>query len=1127
MSGKETSTWIAVAKVADLAPESARVVRAAGLELALLCTADGIVAMDNACPHSGGPLGEGRVQGQTVTCPLHGWHFDTRTGRCLTEKRPPQRLYPTRIEQDQVWVEVPMPSTNVTSTATAEGAAATRPTDDTSKKSRVEIWKAAKHGLDVWPDILRYAQEGTPMAAIDEADLERMKWYGYFYRKNNDNDHYMCRIRLPGNELSTDQARAVAFVAYESGYSIVDITTRGNVQIQGLTIAKLPGVRAALERVGLTSRQSGHDNVRNVTSHPLSGLDPDELYDTRELARQIQAMIIGNREFSDLPRKFNIAMTGRPQPAVHAWTQDLSYVAAPGPDGSVGFQLLLGGTQGQSPKLAWHIPVFVRPEQVLGVTAAILRTFRELGARHNRNQVRLRYLIEHLGPDQVLLAAEQRLGYELERFAAPAPTQCQEEQSIGWYKQKQEDLWAVGVCVPVGRLTWDQCEGLAVIARQYGNGTLRTTCDQNLFIVNIPTASKPAVGYALARHGLTFEPDPVTRNMVACTGKQFCNIALTETKGYAYQLIEALRRRLVHLHGIRIHMSGCPSSCAMTYTADIGLKSVKIRRRLRVLDAFDVYLGGGLADTVQMGLLYRQGVPFDELPECLEEIIREFYVHRRDPETFSAYWRKKLRGHTAASVQRHLPTWRCSHCGYLHVAHDPPPFCPTCAALRARFEPAPTAEEAAAEPEAQAPEPHARSAPVPLSRSSRRRTQDTTSRPRPSGKRLLIIGGGIAAHTAAQTARQLEATAQITLVTDEPHTFYNRLNLTRFLAGEVQRADLFDYAPTWYEEQQIEVLTGTRVIGLDPVQKVALLHEGRELAYDACILAHGSAPAIPPFYRADLAGVFLLRTLEDVDGIMAAMQPGARVAVIGGGVLGVEAAYGLMTRGAATVQVFERLPRLMSRQLDQAGAALFTAMVRDKGLTPHVGVEVQELLGTPRVEGLRLADGQEFAADLVLVSTGITPHTDWVKRSGIHCRRGVLVDDRMQTSSEGVFAAGDVAEWQGQVVGLWANAIEQARVAATNAMGKVTFFRGYVPLTILKCLGIPLIAIGDILEDGDGVTSQVVHDAEAGTYRRVIFRHGLPIAGLLLGTSQGMGDMRQLVEGGLALERLQQQVLAV
>src|SRR5205814_4510826 len=135
--------------------------------------------------------------------------------------------------------------------------------------------------------------------------------------------------------------------------------------------------------------------------------------------------------------------------------------------------------------------------------------------------------------------------------------------------KRQDDLWAVGVCVPIGRLTWDQLEGLAAIAEQYGEGTLRTTYDQNLVIPGIASADREMVGYAIARHGLTFEPDQVMRNVVACTGKQFCNIAVTETKGYAYQLIETLRRRKVQLHDIRLHMSGCPSSCAMSHTADI------------------------------------------------------------------------------------------------------------------------------------------------------------------------------------------------------------------------------------------------------------------------------------------------------------------------------------------------------------------------------------------------------------------------------------------------------------------------------------------------------------------------------------------------------------------------------
>src|SRR5262249_1028962 len=199
--------------------------------------------------------------------------------------------------------------------------------------------------------------------------------------------------------------------------------------------------------------------------------------------------------------------------------------------------------QGQPPHMAWPFPVFGQSEQVLGVTAAVLLTFCDLGYRHNRHQVRLRYLIERLGPDQMLLELEQRLGYELERFPQAPPAPAPDEDFVGWFKQKQEDHWAVGVCVPIGRLTWDQFEGLALIARQYGDSPLRTTYNQNLVLPGITSAARQAVGYTLARHGLTFEPDSVTRHMVACTGKQFCNIAVTETKGYAYQLIEALRRR--------------------------------------------------------------------------------------------------------------------------------------------------------------------------------------------------------------------------------------------------------------------------------------------------------------------------------------------------------------------------------------------------------------------------------------------------------------------------------------------------------------------------------------------------------------------------------------------------------
>ena len=1148
--------WAPVASVADLRPGSMLRAQVDGLTVALACTADGVMAFENACPHEGGLLAEGALEGNTITCPLHGWKFDCKTGQGLTDARRPLRTYETKTEQGKVWVRLAAAPAEEPEEAVADPA---------TKKSSVEQWKMAKHGMDVWPDVERYAAAKTPMAGIEEPELERMKWYGYFYRKNNDMDHYMSRVRIPGCELTAAQARTVAQIAREWGYGIVDVTTRGNLQVQGLTIERLPAVREALDRAGLTARQTGHDNVRNVTSHPHSGLDPEELIDTRDLARQIQDLIVASREFSDLPRKFNIALTGRTDPAGHAWTQDICFVAARGPDGRVGFQLLLGGNQGQSPHLSWHAQVLVKPTQVVEVTGAILRTFRELGYRHNRHHVRFRYLVERLGLEQVLVEVEKRLGYAMERYPIAPPKPTAEEDFIGWFGQKQEGLWAVGVCVPLGRLTSDQVDGLAGIAERHGDGTLRTTYDQNLVLPGVMTASKSAMAYGLARHGLTAEPDPVARNVVACTGKQFCNLAVTETKGHAYQLMEALRRRKVQLHGIHVNMSGCPSSCGMTHTGDIGLKGTRVRWQGNVVDAFDVYLGGGLAQNVQLGILYQKGVPAHQLPETVERLTAQFYRERQGEQTFSQYWREKLQGHKPGIVKDELAAWKCGGCGYLHVAQDPPQFCPVCSALRAKFDlaPAGVASPATAKPPAGARRgrPDAAALPAgttppalwvcgscglkhkgeeapdlcpvcgvkkaefrPAGIGAANGAVAVKPKPMPAGKRIVIVGGGIAGHTAAQTARSLDPHARITLLTDERHSFYNRLNLTRFLAQEVQRPELFDYAADWYQEHGVEVVTETRVAALDASKKTLALAGGRELSYAACVLAHGSSASTPPFYRSGLPGVRLLRTLEDVEGIIEAARPGSNVAVIGGGVLGLEAAYGLVKRGASG-RIFEYAPYLMPRQLDRTSAALFTAMVEEKGIECLAGVGVKAIIGPDRAEGVGLADGRSFPADLVVVSTGIRPNADWVASSGIKCNRGVLVDDRMQTSAEGVFAAGDVVEWRGQVVGLWTNAIEQAKVAGANAAGRMGLFQGFLPVTILKCLGIPLVSIGEIKEDGGGISSRTKYDPLARSYRRVVFRTGAPIGGILLGTSGGMGEMRKLIESGIEMEKLRDRVM--
>ncbi len=555
-----------------------------------------------------------------------------------------------------------------------------------SSLNPVEVWKAKKHGFDVWPDLLNWAAQGTSYDEIDEADLHRMKWYGVFWRKSDQN-RYMLRVRIPACEMTAGQARALALIAHESGHEIVDVTTRGNIQIQGLTIDKVPGVIAALSAAGLTSKQTGLDNIRNVTSHPFAGFDPAELIDTRALARAVTALFLDNRDLADLPRKFNIAFNGRPENAPGDWTQDIAWLATIGPGSIFGFRLLVGGTQGQAPHLGWHLPIFVRSEQVTDITLQILRIFHELGSRSaRRSQVRFRFLIESLGPDRILQEIERRIGYAPIRFPIPPPAPQEVESFIGWFPQRQPDLYAVGIAIPMGRLTWRQFDGLADISARYGDGSIRTTTDQNLVLPGVRACDKDALAMDLASLGLSFEADSLTRQTVACTGKQFCSLALTEAKGYALEMIEDLRRRQLELHGVRIAISGCANSCAQHHTSDIGLRGIRVRKGQQVLDAFDIYLGGGIGKSITFGTLYLKGVPFKRIADTLDNIVHEFYRRRINDETFSAFWQRILAGQPPATVlPEEIPTWHCANCGYDHVGEAPPGFCPRCAGVKRQF----------------------------------------------------------------------------------------------------------------------------------------------------------------------------------------------------------------------------------------------------------------------------------------------------------------------------------------------------------------------------------------------------------------------------------------------------------
>ncbi|MDA1092573.1 MAG: Rieske 2Fe-2S domain-containing protein [Acidobacteria bacterium] len=550
-----------------------------------------------------------------------------------------------------------------------------------------EVWKAEKHGFDVWPDVVRHAAAGTPMSDIATPDLERMKWYGFFYRKHDAPGRYMNRIRITAGELTADQAQAIALMAYELGHGIVDVTTRANLQVQGLAVTHLPVVEDRLAAVGLTGRQTGHDNVRNVFAHPFSGLLPDEVIDTRELCHAVTALFIGNRDYADLPRKINICLNGTTEPSAHFWTQDLSFLACR-VEGEVFFQLLVGGTQGQNPHLAWHVPVLVRPAQVVPVTGAVLDLFREQGSREDRHRARLRYLVERIGVSGVEAAIQERVPLRRAPDMPPPMPAGRNDDLVGWFPQRDPDLWTMGLCVPLGRLSWRQLEAAGVIAKRWGDGRLRTTHEQGLAIVNIPTGFKDAAATDAAAVGLSVHADSLSLNTMACTGTQFCNIAVTETKGAMFRLIDTLRRRTLMLHGIRIHMSGCPSSCAQHFTADIGLKGVRVRRLIGAREGFDMYLGGGVSGDIHMGLPYRLGVDAEQLPLVIEEVVHQYYLKHRSGQTFSAYWRERLQQAEAAKVGEsdYRPsTWICERCDHQHLGEDPPVFCPGCAGVRRLF----------------------------------------------------------------------------------------------------------------------------------------------------------------------------------------------------------------------------------------------------------------------------------------------------------------------------------------------------------------------------------------------------------------------------------------------------------
>jgi len=493
-------------------------------------------------------------------------------------------------------------------------------------KNKFEKFKAEKDGLAVKEELEYFAQIGWE--AVDKTDLEqRLKWLGIFHRPVTPGK-FMLRMRTPNGILNSEQTQVLAEIIQRYGDDgSADITTRQNIQLRGIRLEDIPEIFSQLHTVGMTSMQSGMDNVRNITGSPMAGLDGDELIDTRELVKKVQDMITnsgeGNPEFTNLPRKFNIAIEGGRDNSVHAEINDIAFVPAY-KEGELGFNVLVGGFfSSKRCEAAIPLNVWVPPteEFVVGISRAILEVYRDHGLRANRQKSRLMWLIEALGMDEFRKLVKEAFGQPLATAAAEDVIDWDKRDHIGVHAQKQAGQYYVGMNVPVGRLSANDLFDLARLAEVYGESEIRLTVEQNVIIPHIAEEKLETFLSESLLEKFSIEPDPLTRSLVSCTGAQFCNFALVETKQRALDVARQLEAELNIPDGVRIHWTGCPNSCGQPQVANIGLMGTKARKDGNMVEAVDLFMGGKVGKDAQLGQRVQKGIPCEDLPQVLRQIL--------------------------------------------------------------------------------------------------------------------------------------------------------------------------------------------------------------------------------------------------------------------------------------------------------------------------------------------------------------------------------------------------------------------------------------------------------------------------------------------------------------------------
>jgi ferredoxin-nitrite reductase len=514
------------------------------------------------------------------------------------------------------------------------------------KLSEQEKFKRELHPFDGYERLKAQAANNEYPKPPDNF---RWRFFGLFYVAPNQNS-YMCRLRMPNGILAHWQFAGVADLAERYGGGYAHVTTRANLQVREIEAKNAVAMVEAVQDLGLCSRGSGADNIRNVTGSPTAGIDPQELVDTRPYAREWHFHILNERALYGLPRKFNVGFDGGGIIPVLEDTNDIGFQAVEVKDGrevapGVWFRLIIGGITGHK-DFARETGVVVKPADATKVADAIVRVFIDHGDRTDRTKARLKYVIDRFGLDKVLGLVEEKLGRKLDRVAgdalAPRPP-FDRAAHIGVHAQKQPDHHWVGVVLPVGKMTAEQMRGLAQVARDIGDGDIRLTVWQNLIISGVHSENVKAAQARIEALGLTTSTNSIRAGLVACTGNVGCKFAASDTKGHAEEIARWCESRVALDGPVNIHLTGCHHSCAQHYIGDIGLLACKVQTSEDgdAVEGYHIHVGGGFGPDATIAPEIYHDVKAEDAPKTVERMLKAYLAHRVSPqESFLAFTRR-------------------------------------------------------------------------------------------------------------------------------------------------------------------------------------------------------------------------------------------------------------------------------------------------------------------------------------------------------------------------------------------------------------------------------------------------------------------------------------------------------